>query len=318
MLAGMGTTIADLSLGEILQPERLRELGYGDPRPSRGGIGTDWVRIAPRCYVRARRWQELSPRQQCLAMHLAFLSRTTAPWVFSDASAALLQCLPLLRLPDRVHVSSAGKPSTRDPQVAVHHRPGIGKHRSLLGGEIPVTDLPRTLLDCAASMGFEDAVVLADHVVRVGVASEDVLGLLRAAPGFRGARRVRRVLDFADARSESALESLARVAVHELRLPAPRPQMPVQTRRGRRRVDLGWEPLRMGLELDGKAKYFDYGDTRTNLYEERQRELDIQEAGVVLLRAGWADVRRRRPELKARLMDLAARRAAELGVPGWG
>lgn len=230
MLAGMGTTIADLSLEEILQPEQLRELGYGDSRPSRGGLGTDWVRIARSCYVRARRWQELSPRQQCLAMHLAFLSRTTAPWVFSDASAALLHGLPLLRLPDRVHVSSVRKPSTRDPQVVVHHRPGIGAHRSLLGGQIPVTDLPRTLLDCAASMGFEDGVVLADHVLRVGVGSEDVLGLLQAAPGFRGARRVRRVLDFADARSESALESLARVAVHELRLPAPRPQMPVRTR----------------------------------------------------------------------------------------
>lgn len=63
-----------------------------------------------------------------------------------------------------------------------------------------------------------------------------------------------RVVRFADGRSESPLESISRVAFHELGLPAPEPQVEVWL--GDEllaRVDFFWRHRKTVGEADGKA-----------------------------------------------------------------
>ena len=236
-------------------------------------------------------------------------------FVFSHTSAALLHGLSSLRVPETIHVSTDRKTASADPRVRVYRLPQAVARRTHLQPGIPVTDLERTLLDCAASLPFDDAVVLADQTLQREVSRDAVLTLLDSGPRMRGAVAARRVLAFADPRAESALESLGRVRLAAMPVPMPQLQVPVQTHRGRKRLDFGWPHLRLGLELDGKAKYFRGGDVGEAVYRERQRQLAIEEAGWVLLRAVWADVVHRADQLELRLVQALARRARQLGVP---
>ncbi len=307
-------TVPDLHHRELLTPEQVRRLGHPDPRPSRGG-GSEWTRVLRGCHIQRRRWEELTERQKCLGVHLAYLARARTPFVFSHTSAALFRDLSLLHLPDAVHISAEQRIACADPRVRVHRAPGILEHRRLLELRLPVTDAERTLLDCATGLPFDDAVVIADQILKGDVSRRDVLSLLDEGPRRRGSVTARRVFAFADARSESVLESLGRIRLQRMAVPMPQPQVLVRTHRGRKYLDFGWPHLRFGLELDGKAKYFRDGDAAEAIYQERQRQLAIEEAGWVILRANWADVVGHPEQLEMRLVQALEQRARQLGVP---
>ena len=153
---------------------------------------------------------------------------------------------------------------------------------------VPATSLARTVIDLAAELTFGDAVAMTEAVLRSDpdFADELVRERSRRLPR-RGAMHVTRVLDFADSRSESILESHARVlwAVHGL--PAP-VQQAVIRRDGKffARVDFLWEAARVIVEVDGLAKYGERGE----LQREKARQNVLVSMGYTVLRFTWADV----------------------------
>jgi hypothetical protein len=205
--------------------------------------------------------------------------------VIAGPSAALVRGLALVDPPAAVHVVGASARSAAGIRVI---RRQIGVEADDLGG-LPVTPLVQTVVDCATLLPYEAAVVLADSALRTGeVERTEILDVAErcAAPA-----RVRRAVTFADGRSESVGESLARVAIAAAGLPPPNLQEEFLARGRRYRVDFYWPEHRTIGEFDGRVKY---GDDPQVLWREKRREDDLRSEGYGFARFSASDVRRPR------------------------
>ncbi|WP_448058773.1 hypothetical protein [Cellulomonas hominis] len=258
---------------------RLPAVPY--PHPYLRSSGPDSDAPAP-----VQREREVRRRLTALAAQL-----TTGFW-FSHESAALIWDLAVVHLADEVHLTQLFPQNGQtDPLVRRHCAELPPADRQLRGG-LPVTGIDRTVIDCLTSLPRPRALVVADSALRAGVRREDLERRLRARAGYRGVRTGRRVLAWADGRSESPGESLTRWVVLAAGLPAPEPQLWVQTHLGRFRVDLGWPAERVAVEFDGAVKYTDPrgGSAVDALLAEKRRHDALQEAGWLTLRVTWPDL----------------------------
>lgn len=214
------------------------------------------------------------------------------PHWFSHESAAVMWGCATYRLADEVHLLQEGRPSRRgrDPVIRHHGHVPVGERAAAHG--LPVTTPERTLLDCAAALPTDRALVIADSALRQGADPAVVERMLAARTGRRGCARARLVLDLADARAESPGETLVRLALHENGVPAPEPQVEVDTRRGRFRLDLGWRARRVSVEFDGFVKYSgELGSTAAAaVFAEKMRQDALEDAGWRVLRVTWDDL----------------------------
>lgn len=173
-------------------------------------------------------------------------------------------------------------------------------------GPILITSAARTTVDLARELPLREAVVTVDHALGAMVTRAELDRVLGRQRGWPGVRRARAAVAFADPRSESALESIARAAFAAAGLPEP--ELQVQFWDGERwlpeRVDFWWPQFRTLAEADGLAKY--EGATP----EERRRrhraafvrEQRLADRGVELVRFGWEDAIDGSEDLAARLV----------------
>ncbi|MEU0093435.1 hypothetical protein [Kribbella sp. NPDC006257] len=171
-------------------------------------------------------------------------------------------------------------------------RPGdLQRHLGLV-----LTSDARTTIDLARELPFAEAVVTADHALAVAVTPEqleDVVRRQRRWPGIAGARSV---LAFADPRSESPLESFARVVFAEAGLPAP--VLQVQFWEGSwwmdERVDFWWPEYRTIGEGDGLGKFeaATAAERRRLLRRHQHRDHRLADLDVEVVHFGWEDVGR--------------------------
>jgi hypothetical protein len=152
--------------------------------------------------------------------------------VVSHVSAAVLHGLPIWDVPlARVHATwdaCGGGRTTR--RLRVHVGP-LGNREVVEIDGIAVTSLARTVVDLARTVGFEQAVVVADAAL-ARPDRPDLEEALDRAAGWRGAPGARRVVAFADCRSGSVGESRSRVAIAATGLPPPVLQLPVRAPTG--------------------------------------------------------------------------------------
>ena len=202
--------------------------------------------------------------------------------VLACASAATALGLPLLFEPRSLHVIV--------PRRWSHARmAGVAVHRRDLRPEDCVgitTSLLRTVVDCARELPLREAVVICDTALRRGLDLQALCAAAQAARGH-GAAQVRRVVELADARAESPLESCLRLLVTELAA-SVRAQVWIN---GVGRVDLlldGW----LVIEADG----FEFHSSRSSYREDRRRTNALVAAGYEVLRFGYEDIVHR-PEL---------------------
>jgi hypothetical protein len=231
-------------------------------------------------------------RHATLARIRAVAAQTRLDAWFSHTSAAVVWGCPVLHLAGDVHVIQRSHPGQRKDDCLVRHVGVLdAADRAVVDG-LRVTGLARTLIDCASVLPERDGLVVADAALRLGADPDRVDALLRSRAGGRGVVRARAVLALADARAESAGETLARWEMHRAGLPAPDLQVPVRTRRCWRYVDLGWPAQRVGLEFDGRIKYT--GEVGVGgvpaLLAEKERQEELEEEGWRLVRASWRDV----------------------------
>jgi hypothetical protein len=225
--------------------------------------------------------------------------------VVSHASAAVLHGLPVWAIPlDRVHVTRARRSGGRARgQVHVHTAP-LATHEVDVVAGLPVTSVARTVVDLARTTPYEPAVVVADAALHAVLADPAATARLHAAlahavarsAGWPGIPNARRVLAFADGRSDSVGESRSRVALARAGLPAPVLQWEVIGRTGRwiGQVDFGWPGLSTVGEFDGRIKYGrllrpgqSAGDV---VYAEKLREDALRAEGLTVVRWGWPNL----------------------------
>jgi very-short-patch-repair endonuclease len=233
--------------------------------------------------------------------------------VISHHFAARLYGLDLLTTPTAVaitrppgHGSRSGK---TDVQVHVAKLPAghVGSRVA-----IPLTTVARTVVDLARSEDFVSGVVLADSALRKRLTSKQQLQrVLAELPRSRGALRAADVVEFADERSESALESIARVGFRESDLPPPELQVQLGGDEFVARVDFFWRSFRTVVEVDGAMKY----DDRSAAVRQLRRDASLRRAGYEVEHFGWQEITQA-PDEVAATIRIAFGRGLQRGETG--
>ena len=231
-------------------------------------------------------------RSSAQARIAAVAAQLPLTFVLCHESAALVWGLDVIRLSGRTHVVQGSHPSVRNDPLVVRHVLRLPAEQRTTVRGLPVTTLPRTVLDCARTLRGDAALVLADCAARNGLDVDEVRRLLPAARGTRGVVAARDLLELVDGGAASPGESMTRWALLDAGLPRPATQVRVPTRLGVFALDLGWPDRRVGVEFDGLVKYSGaFGRTGTDaVFAEKRRQDALEAAGWRLLRVTWEDL----------------------------
>ncbi|MCZ9884856.1 type IV toxin-antitoxin system AbiEi family antitoxin domain-containing protein [Arthrobacter sp. B2a2-09] len=269
------------------------------------------VRLRYGCYIRAALWEKqsawLRSRQRIYAHAHGTLTTSAGDFVYSHTSAARLHRLFLWNVDNLIHILLRVRPSSErlGKDVRGHTRP-FDETDIVTIGNLRVTSLERTVVDCAMLLSYKHALVLMDHALRLGADRAQMHAMADALDGRRGVRNLRKALVNADPRSESAGETLCRELMSRLKLPMPEPQVKVHSRAGRHRFDFAWREAKVALEFDGEVKYFDFKPTAEVIFQERRREKALSEDGWRFIRVEWKHLFREQ-EFKNRILNALRR-----------
>lgn len=249
------------------------------------------------------RWL-IERRRHALAASAA--SHACHAQVVAGLSAAVLHGLPTFRTATDPELLV--RPAARSgPRSAVHaRRAGLRRNEVQAWFGTPVTTVSRTLVDVARH-DRRDGLVAADAALREGLMPAVALAdALDRARGWPGAATARAVLALASGLSESVLESLLRLALHDDGFPPPQLQAPIVVPGRLRpcRVDVLWREARLIVEADGRSKY-----TGDELWREKRREAQLRALGYRVERVLWADVVHTWPATRRLLWDALATQA---------
>jgi hypothetical protein len=172
---------------------------------------------------------------------------------------------------------------------------------------VPLTSVPRTVIDLARTLPFAQGVAVADSALNARLTSKTALAAVIAdCPRWRGLQRARDVIAFSDSRSESVLESLSRAVFHQAGLPPPDLQVWIgDDGEVIGRVDFLWRRYRTIGEADGALKYETPGRARAQL----DRDARLRAAGYEVVHFTWPEITRA-PAQVADSIRLAFRRSA--------
>jgi very-short-patch-repair endonuclease len=165
---------------------------------------------------------------------------------------------------------------------------------------VPVTSVPRTLVDLAAVLSPDD-LARACHEAGVlhGTTPAQVEAVLERRPTSPGAGQLRRVLR---GDLHVTLSHLERAFLRRLRaagLPLPETNRPA----GGRRVDCRWPQRRLTVELDG----YRFHGSRHAWERDRRREREARARGDDFRRYTYGDVLEDPRYMLAELRDLLPR-----------
>jgi hypothetical protein len=286
-LKGVQTTAqllaGGLSAGQIrhlIRDGTLRRLRHGVYAPA--ATVTSVVRV-PR---------ETNAEQ--LLQLAAVLAATGSQSVGSHRSAGRVYGLGLVGR-DREQITEITRvPGDRGGHTA---RSGVLVHVARLPADhvvshrgVPLTSVPRTVIDLARVLPFGEGVAVADSALYARLTSKAELSVVIAGCSrWPGLQRAREVTAFSDARSESVLESLSRAAFHQAGLPPPDLQVQVgDDGEIIGRVDFLWRRYRTIGEADVAVKYETPARARTQL----ERDARLRAAGYEVVHFTWPQITR--------------------------
>lgn len=305
-------------LGLLVSSAALRRSG-GAPSFYRQARAGHFRRLAEGWYVPTDRWHELNADAQfLLRIHAA--ARVSRPGVlFSHHSAAALWRLPIVgEWPERPEVTVGEAASATRRAFTARRYPIPDRHDEIDG--LKVTTLARTLVDIGRSQRLSVAVAMMDAALsatassglaRPALSHQSLLDELQRAHGARGRDRCADAIALADGASESPGESISRVGMHLLGLPAPVLQHEFRDSFGRMIVDFWWPRFDLIGEFDGVGKYvrseFQSGRSPGEVVvDEKRREDRLRALGPRVTRWGW-DVASSPPALDAHLRSAGLR-----------
>ena len=247
---------------------------------------------------------DLRARHALLAQG-AILATQGAPAFACLGSAALLHGFARLgRPPQRIRLYRARGRPWRDSEVAILTC-GLPDAHLTEAMNVPCTSAPRTVVDVARWVSFRGGMVVADSALRLGVERPALERVLRDCPRWPGIRKARSVIDFADRKAASPLESVSRVVFHEHGLPPPELQLAVawdEFGDPTIIVDFCWPEFGVVGEADGLLKYDQELDPeRVSLRAEKLRQEAIEALDYIVVRWTWDDIWRRPEWVVARI-----------------
>jgi very-short-patch-repair endonuclease len=204
---------------------------------------------------------------------------------FSGRSAAWLHgldvipCNPIeVTIPKRVGRGHLAGTSVR--------RAALANTEIVVRRGLPTTSALRSAVDLGRRNSLTEGVVATDMFLHARLIS---IATLRAYidehSRARGIARLRRVVELAEPKAESAMETRLRMLLVLAGLPRPEVQVSLKDRDGRflGRPDLLYRPESLAIEFDG-------GNHRDRLVDDNRRQNDLVGAGFRLLRFTAPDV----------------------------
>jgi very-short-patch-repair endonuclease len=167
--------------------------------------------------------------------------------------------------------------------VRVHRCRSLDARDAAVVRGIPVTTVPRTLVDLAAVLPA-DALARACHEagVRYRTTPNEVVEVLARRPRTRGAKKLRQVIEGDVRVTLSVLESRFLKLLRTHGLPLPVTNRPA----GGRRVDCRWPEHRLTVELDS----YRFHNSRHSWEQDRRREREARARGDEFRRYSYGDV----------------------------
>lgn len=267
-----------------------------------------FVRLAHGVHLPIAVWEELGVDDRFAARVHAAAKASRPGLVFSHLSAAALWRLPLVgQWPTRAEVVTPAATGGRSRRAFIARSGPLPHERVYIDG-LRVTPLARTLIDVGHTTELATSVAMLDFALRAAargeaglpaqrVSGRELVRELESRERDAGRLRCVRALDLADGNSGSPGESLSRVGMHVLGLPAPLLQHPFRDARGLvGYVDFWWPEFNLAGEFDGIGKYL-----RDELLagrgpadavvSEKLREDRLRALGLRVTRWGWPTAR---------------------------
>jgi hypothetical protein len=151
---------------------------------------------------------------------------------------------------------------------------------------LPATSAVRTVVDLAGRDSLTEAVVATDSALHIRLVSRAELhAYVSAHPMARGITRLKRVIDLAEPKTESPMETRLRMLLVLTGLPRPEVQAPFRDEEGNflGRLDLFYRDQGLAIEYDGD-------NHRDRLVADNRRQNVLIGAGLRLLRFTASDV----------------------------
>jgi hypothetical protein len=202
--------------------------------------------------------------------------------------------------------SPSGRPR---PGIAIHRSPTLTPADVTTVDVIPVTTVPRTLLDLAEVIdrqGLERAVSEADVLRIFDLRAMDEV--LSRADGRRGSAALRAVLARyrGPTLTDRELEALFLALCRRAGLPEPEVNVWITLEDGvAYKADFLWRAERLIVETDGWGSH----GTRRAFEEDRRRDRRLKLAGWDVIRFTWRDIERNGDEVTETLAAFWAGRA---------
>jgi hypothetical protein len=273
------------------------------------------LRLRHGAYARSSLVEALDERGRHLLLARAALQQQRGEVALAGPSAALHRGFDVFGHDlEVVHLTRLDKGAGRREAGVVHHVVGrAAALRVQLHDGVLVVSPEDAVWQTALLSTLEGGVVTADSALhRRPELAEPLRALVRRTRAQPRSRTARLALRLARAETESAGESLTRVACFRHGIPCPSPQQDVFDAAGHLigRADFYWEQARLLGEFDGKIKYqrlLREGQTSSDaVVSEKRREDAMRSTSCGMARFTWSEVQ---PEVAHRRM---ARLAHEL------
>jgi very-short-patch-repair endonuclease len=244
---------------------------------------------------------------------LSAADRAVAAWMWSGRTATVAGLSAAALLGSKWVPADApaelGRSQHEAPPGIVVHKDSIVDDETRVIGGVNCTTVPRTAFDIGRRLPFEQGLIRVDallNATRVPVA--DLREVAARYPGARNVRRLRQILDLADAGAESPQETRVRLVLVRGNLPRPVTQVPIRNATGRvvRRIDLGWPEWKVGVEYDGGQHWTD-----PDIHAADIDRLDF------LAELGWRMVRVSAVHLRCDKPGIVRRADCALRAAGW-
>lgn len=282
----------------VVSLAQLNGLGYSTPALKHAmAMG----RLHPICHeVYAVGHARISRYGQCLAAVLscgegALLSHRSAAWLWGLTK----------RFAAPIEVTAASPRRTREA-IRVHSAEAlVPEDRAELEG-IPMTAIPRTLLDFAAVDPYYLGFAL-DNGHRLGLIDLPAIdALIARSAGFRGVARLRTAMEIHrdPAFTRSSLERRFRDLIRRSGLPMPSTNFFIAGYE----LDAYWPDVRFAVELDT----YDYHGSPRAFESDRVRQENLKLAGIEIARVTGVRLNREPARVMRRLEQLLTQRRREL------
>jgi hypothetical protein len=197
---------------------------------------------------------------------------------------------------DRLHILDPGVRMRPSPDLMVHQR--IGAPLKKIDGRL-ATAPAWTAIELARTIRRPRALAVLDAALHVESCTRaDLCAAVDEQKGRRGIVQVRELVELADGRAESPMESEARLVFIEGGLPLPELQYEIVDLHGRLwRVDFAWPDSKVVAEYDS----VEWHANPEGWKHDRMKAASLQECGWTTVPMVVDDVRKRPYELVSRI-----------------